>query len=62
MHELEQEIQSIVGAHQAGQLSQEECGHLLAEIRDVRAANECAGNEVMFRHIVQVCNMAMGAL
>jgi hypothetical protein len=44
MHPLEQEIQAIV----------EQC-----QLRDVRAAQECADNEQAFRYIVQVCNVAL---
>lgn len=59
MHPLEQEINMIATEFQQGNLSAEERNHLLSEIRDIRAAYECAGNEVMFRHIVQLCNVAM---
>jgi len=45
-----------------GNLSNDEKNYLIQEIRDIRAANECAGNEQMFRYIVQVCNMAMGVM
>ncbi len=59
MHPLEQEIQQISQAYQQGQLSAEERNYLLEQIRDIRVAQECAGNEVMFRHIVDTCNIAM---
>ena len=59
MHPLEQEIQAITEQYQMGNISQEEHMYLLTEIRDVRVAQECAGNEVAFRHIVQACNIAM---
>jgi hypothetical protein len=42
-----------------GNISEEEQNYLLQEIRDIRAANECAGNEQLFRYIVQACNIAM---
>lgn len=59
MHPLEQEIQTIVEQCRVGNISEEEQNYLLLEIRDIRAANECAGNEQLFRHVVQVCNIAM---
>ena len=59
MHPLEQEIQSIVEAYQQGQISEEERNYLLQEIRDIKAANECAHDEQVFRYVVQACNIAM---
>ena len=59
MHPLEQEIAVINEQYQLGNISTEEKNYLLQEIRDIRAANECADNEVMFRHLVQLCNVAM---
>lgn len=59
MHPLEHEIQSIREQCDLGNISEEECNYLLQEIRDIRAAQECAGNEVIFRHLVQCCNIAM---
>lgn len=59
MHPLEQEIQQITQAHSQGQLSVEERNYLLEQIRDIRVAQECAGNEVMFRYFVDACNIAM---
>lgn len=59
MHPLEQEIQAIVEQCQLGNISVEEQNYLLQEIRDIRAAQECAGDEQMFRYIVQACNIAM---
>jgi hypothetical protein len=62
MHPLEQEIQAIVEQCQLGNISEEERNYLLQEIRDIRAAQECAGNEVVFRYIVQACNIAMAVV
>ena len=59
MHPLEQEIQTITEQCQMGNISLDERNYLLQEIRDIRAAQECAGNEVAFRYIVQACNIAM---
>ena len=59
MHPLEQEIQMIAEQCQMGNISAEERNYLLQEIRDIRAAQECAGNEQLFRYVVQACNVAM---
>lgn len=59
MHPLEQEIQAVVEQCQMGNISVEEQNYLLQEIRDIRAAQECAGNEQLFRYVVQACNIAM---
>ena len=42
-----------------GNISLDERNYLLQEIRDIRAAQECAGNEQTFRMVVQACNIAM---
>ena len=57
MHPLEDEIENIKNEYTLGNISQEERDYLLTEIMDVRAAAECAGDEVMFRHIVSTCNI-----
>ena len=62
MHPLEQEIQAITEQCQLGNISLDERNYLLQEIRDIRAAQECAGNEVVFRYIVQACNIAMAVV
>ena len=59
---LEQEIVHITEQYRGGNISEEEKNYLLAEIRDIRAAQECAGNEVLFRHVVQACNIAMAVV
>ena len=62
MHPLEQEIQTITEQCQMGNISLDERNYLLQEIRDIRAAQECAGNEVLFRYVVQACNIAMAII
>ena len=62
MHPLEQEIQTITEQCQMGNISLDERNYLLQEIRDIRAAQECAGNEVAFRYIVQACNIALAII
>ncbi len=59
MHPLEVEIRTIREQCDLGNISEEECNYLLQEIRDIRAAQECAGNEVLFRHLVECCNIAL---
>ena len=59
MHPLEQEIQAIVEQCQLGNINEEERNYLINEIRDVRAARECADNEETIRYIVQACNVAL---
>jgi hypothetical protein len=56
---LEQEIIYIKEQCEMGNISEEERNYLLTEIRDIRAAQECAGNEQLFRYLVQACNIAM---
>lgn len=59
MHPLEQTIQQIQNEYLNGNISREERDYMLAQIRDIQAAQECAGNEQMFRYLVQACNIAM---
>ena len=51
------EMAAIEDAYSRGDLSTDERLHLIAEIRDIRAAEICAGNEIAIRHLVQVCNL-----
>jgi hypothetical protein len=62
MHPLEVEIQSIVEQSQMGNITAEDKEYLLNEIIQIRAAQECADNEVMFRHIVQACSLAVSVV
>jgi len=62
MHPLEQEIQAITEQCSMGNLTVDERNYLIQEIRDVRAAQECAGTESAFRYIVQACNIALGVI
>ena len=58
MHPLAQEIEMITEQYRQGNLSLDERNYLISEIRNIRAAQECAGNEEMFRYVVQACNIA----
>lgn len=62
MHSLEQTINDIVLEYNMGNITKEERDYMLTEVRDIRAANECAGNETMFRHVVNACNVAMAII
>jgi len=55
--ELGSELETIFTAWQQGQISLEERDYLINEIRDIRAAQVCAGNEVAFRYVVEACNL-----
>ena len=59
MHSLEVEIQAITEQCQLGNITLDERNYLLQEIRDIRAAQECADDEKLFRYLVQACNIAM---
>jgi hypothetical protein len=56
------EMQSIEDAYSRGDLTAEERHHLISEIRDVRAAEVTAGNEIAFRHLVQVCTLILSVV
>ena len=62
MHPLEQEIQALNEAYENGDIDRNERDYLLLEIRDIRAAQECAGNEQLARQIYQACNIAMAVI
>jgi hypothetical protein len=62
MHPLEQEIQALNEAYENGDIDRNERDYLLLEIRDIRAAQECAGDEQLARQIFQACNIAMAVL
>jgi hypothetical protein len=56
------EMQTIEDAYSRGDLTAEERHHLISEIRDVRAAEVTAGNELAFRHLVQVCSLILSVV
>jgi hypothetical protein len=60
--EIATEMAAIEDAYSRGDLSADERRHLIAEIRDIRAAEICAGNEIAIRHLVQVCNLLSNLL
>lgn len=62
MNHLEVEIQTIIEQCQMGNITVEERNYLIQEIRDIRAAQECAGDEQVFRYVVQLCNVALAAV
>ncbi len=56
------EMQSIEDAYSRGDLTSAERHHLIGEIRDIRAAQICAGNEIAVRHLIQVCNLILSVV
>jgi hypothetical protein len=62
MHPLEEEIQEITEEFKSGSITLEQRNWLLSEIRDIRAAQECAGNEIAFRYVVVACDIAMAII
>lgn len=62
MHPLEHEIQSIMEQLELGNITKGEHDYLITEIEDVRAARECADNEILFRQIVSLCKIAKGLM
>ena len=62
MHPLEHKIQYIKEQLQLGNITKGEHDYLITEIEDVRAAQECADDEVLFRHIVSLCKIAKGLI
>ncbi len=62
MVDLESVIESIALEYAMGNITKEERDYMLTEVRDVQAAEECAGNEEKFRYIVQACNVAMAVV
>jgi hypothetical protein len=56
------EMQSIEDAYIRGDLSSEERHYLISEIRDIRAAQICAGNEIAIRHLAQVCSVILSVV
>lgn len=57
--QLAEEIEGILTAYTNGELSAEEKNYLLEEIRDIKAANQMAQNEIAVRYIAQACNVAI---
>jgi hypothetical protein len=62
MHPLENEIHYIEESYRAGKLNIDERNYLVEEIRDIRAAQECADNEEMVRLLVQACNIVLATV
>jgi hypothetical protein len=62
MVDLEKVIEDVSLEYAMGNITKEERDYMLTEIRDIRAAEECAGNEEMFRYVVQACNVAMAVI
>jgi hypothetical protein len=59
--DIAQTLFLIDEAYHSGRLTNDERNSLIQEIRDIRAAQECAGNEIAFRYVVQACNVLLAA-
>ena len=59
IHPLADEIRYVEESYRAGKLSVGERDYLITEIKDVRAAQECADNEEMIRDIVALCEVVL---
>lgn len=57
--DLQNSIVEAKNAYLSNQLTKEEFEYIINEIKDVRAANELAGDEVAIRRIVDICNLAL---
>lgn len=53
-------LQETEQAYATGDISQEEFEYMISEIRDVKAAEELAGDEVAVRYAYQACNLLLG--
>ena len=62
MVDLEKVIEDISLEYAMGNITKDERDYMLTEVRYIRAAEECAGNEEMFRYVVQACNVAMAVV
>jgi len=56
------DILDINHAFERGEISAEERNHLLAEIRDIRVANDLAGNEIAVRYACQAIELILGVV
>ena len=59
IHPLADEIRYVEESYRAGKLSIGERDYLITEIKEVRAAQECAENEEMVRELVQLCEVVL---
>ena len=56
------EVIDIITAAKNGEITQFEAQYLIMEMRDVRAAEALAGQEVALRYLVAACNLALKAV
>ena len=57
--DIEKTIVEAKNSYLAKEITKEEFNYIINEIKDVRAANELAGDEVAIRRIVDICNVAL---
>lgn len=54
---LAEQIQEAEALYANGDISKEEFEYIVNEIRDIRAAQELAGDEVAVRKVAQLCSV-----
>ena len=57
--DIEKTIVEAKNSYLAKEITKEEFDYIINEIKDVRAADELAGDEVAIRRIVDICNVAL---
>jgi len=62
MDKLEEEIQEAKEGFEKKELTKEEFEYIIKEIKEVRTAEELAGDEVAIRRIVNICNVALSII
>jgi hypothetical protein len=62
MNKLEEEIQEAKEGFEKKELTKEEFEYIIKEIKEVRTAEELAGDEVAIRRIVNICNVALSII
>lgn len=61
-NQIANDLQMIEESFRNGEIAAMERNHLITEIRDVRVAMECAGNEIAMRYTVQACNVLLSVV
>lgn len=57
--DIEKTIVEAKNSYLAKEITKEEFDYIINEIKDVRAADELAGDEVAIRRIVDICKIAL---
>tara|TARA_B100001093_G_scaffold518842_1_gene605222 strand:+ start:2284 stop:2472 length:189 start_codon:yes stop_codon:yes gene_type:complete len=62
MDTLEKEIQEAKEGFEKKELTKEEFEYIIKEIKEVRTAEELAGDEIAIRRIVNICDVALSII